>query len=159
MKKETARWKSMNSAEEYNETYKEKIARERRRKQRQKKRLAVLKTMMACCLIAALAASVLYLKVVKTSLSDRIVEQEQMVADLDSEYTKLKAENASSMTLAEVEEYAENELGLVRLDRSQEEYLAVEKPGQVEVNSGSNSMDKLVSNLVRSFNAILSFLH
>lgn len=149
----------MNSAEEYNETYKEKIARERRRKQRQKKRLAVLKTMMACCLIAALAASVLYLKVVKTSLSDRIVEQEQMVADLDSEYTKLKAENASSMTLAEVEEYAENELGLVRLDRSQEEYLAVEKPGQVEVNSGSNSMDKLVSNLVRSFNAILSFLH
>ena len=62
------------------------------------------------------------------------------------------------MSLSEVEDYAENVLGLVRLDRSQEEYLAVEKPDQVEVNSGSSSMDKLVSSFVRSFNAVLSFL-
>ncbi|MDO5548204.1 MAG: hypothetical protein Q4F79_06920 [Eubacteriales bacterium] len=157
MKQDTVRRKNRNGAE-YNETYREKVSRERRRKQRKRKRLAVLRSMLACCVIVALAASVLHMKMVKTALSDQIIEQKQTIADLDSEYTRLKAENASSMTLEEVEEYAENVLGLVRLDRSQEEYLAVEKPDQVEVNSGSSGMDKLVSNLVRSFNAILSFL-
>ena len=114
----------------------------------------MLRTVLACTVMVALAASVLHMKMVKTTLSDEIVEKKAAVADLDSEYTRLKAEKESSMSLSEVE----NVLGLVRLDRSQEEYLAVEKPDQVEVNSGSSSMDKLVSSFVRSFNAVLSFL-
>lgn len=118
----------------------------------------MLRTVLACTVMVALAAAVLHMKMVKTTLSDEIVEKKAAVADLDSEYTRLKAEKESSMSLSEVEDYAENVLGLVRLDRSQEEYLAVEKPDQVEVNSGSSSMDKLVSSFVRSFNAVLSFL-
>ena len=118
----------------------------------------MLRTVLACSVIVLLAASVLHMKMVKTSLSDEIAEKKATVADLDSEYTRLKAEKESSMSLSEVEDYAENVLGLVRLDRSQEEYLAVEKPDQVEVNSGSSGMDKLVSSFVRSFNAVLSFL-
>ena len=157
MKTNTVRRKSRDGVE-YNETYREKVSRERSRRQRKRKRMAVLRVIMACLVVAALASAVLHLKMVKTELSDHLIEQQQTIADLDSEYTRLKAENASSMTLKEVEDYAENVLGLVRLDRSQEEYLAVEKPDQVEVNSGSSGMDKLVSSFVRSFNAILSFL-
>ena len=157
MKKKTAR-RRMDSGAEYNETYREKASRARLQKQRKRRRMALLRTGLACSVIVLLAASVLHMKMVKTSLSDEIAEKKATVADLDSEYTRLKAEKESSMSLSEVEDYAENVLGLVRLDRSQEEYLAVEKPDQVEVNSGSSSMDKLVSSFVRSFNAVLSFL-
>ncbi|MCI6830633.1 MAG: hypothetical protein MR896_00905 [Clostridiales bacterium] len=157
MNKKTARRRMENGAE-YHETYREKSSRERLRRQRKRRRMAMLRTVLACTVMVALAASVLHMKMVKTTLSDEIVEKKAAVADLDSEYTRLKAEKESSMSLSEVEDYAENVLGLVRLDRSQEEYLAVEKPDHVEVNSGSSSMDKLVSSFVRSFNAVLSFL-
>lgn len=157
MKKKTAR-RRMDSGAEYHETYREKASRARLQKQRKRRRMAMLRTVLACSVIVLLAASVLHMKMVKTSLSDEIAEKKATVADLDSEYTRLKAEKESSMSLSEVEDYAENVLGLVRLDRSQEEYLAVEKPDQVEVNSGSSGMDKLVSSFVRSFNAVLSFL-
>ena len=57
-----------------------------------------------------------------------------------------------------MEDYAKNVLGLVKMDRSQEEYLELQKTDQVEVNEASSGVDKLVSSFVKSFNAILSFL-
>ncbi len=143
---------------EYKITYREKALRERRRKQRQRRRLHLLAGMAAFCVIIALSTAIVVLSMIKTDLSDQVSELQARVDILDSEYTSLKAQEQSTMTLSEIEDYAENELGLVRLDSSQEEYISVEKPDQIEVKSGSSGMDKLVSNFVKSFNAILSFL-
>ena len=157
MNKKTARRRMENGAE-YHETYREKSSRERLRRQRKRRRMAMLRTVLACTVMVALAASVLHMKMVKTTLSDEIVEKKAAVADLDSEYTRLKAEKESSMSLSEVEDYAENVLGLVRLDRSQEEYLELQKNDQVQVNEGSSGVEKLASSFVKSFSAILSCL-
>ena len=147
-----------NGEKEYNETYHEKALRERRRKQRQRKRLNLLASGGIFCMVIGLAIAIVALNMVKTDLTNQVNELQSKVDILDSEYTSLKAQEQSTMTLAEIENYAENELGLVRLDSNQEEYVSVEKPDQVEVKSGSSGMDKLVSNFVKSFNAILSFL-
>lgn len=143
---------------EYNETYREKTQRERalRKKKRKARRYAFFITVF--CMVLALSAVSMMMRIEMTKLTDEVSTKQQKIVDLDSEYTTLKAEEGTSMTLEEVEDYAKNQLGLVSLDRSQEEYLAVEKPDQVEVDKGSSGMDKLVSNFVRSFNAVLSFL-
>ena len=60
--------------------------------------------------------------------------------------------------LERINAYAENVLGLVKLDRSQEEYLELQKNDQVQVNEGSSGVEKLASSFVKSFSAILSFL-
>lgn len=109
-------------------------------------------------MVIALAIAIVGLNMVKTDLNNQVSNLQSRADVLSSEYTSLKAQEQSTMTLEEIENYAENELGLVRLDSSQEEYVSVEKPDQVEVKSGSSGMDKLVSNFVKSFNAILSFL-
>ena len=147
-----------NGEKKYNVTYREKKQRERDRKKRRQRGLNVLAMGGIFFMVAVLAAAVITLSIVKTDLTNQVSALQDRVDVLDSEYTSLKAQEQSTMTLEEIEDYAKNELGLVRLDSSQEEYVSVEKPDQVEVKSGSSGMDKLVSNFVKSFNAILSFL-
>ncbi|MGN1014236.1 MAG: hypothetical protein ACI4PM_02635 [Butyricicoccus sp.] len=158
MKKRLARPENRTGAKEYNETYTEKAARRRSQKRRRQKQARIFQLVLAACIIMGLAAASVMQHITKTQLVNEVNSKQKMVSDLESEYTSLKAQQESSMTLAEIEDYAENVLGLVQLDRSQEEYLSVEKPDSVEVSSGSSGMSKLVSNVVKSFNAILSFL-
>lgn len=147
-----------NGEKEYNVTYREKRQREQRRKQVRKRRLNGLARVVMGFIVAGLAFGIVGLNAKKTALTNQVSEMQDRVDILNSEYTSLKSQEQSTMTLEEIEDYAKNELGLVRLDSSQEEYVSVEKPDQVEVKSGSSGMDKLVSNFVKSFNAILSFL-
>ena len=158
MKRKLARPKNQAGAKEYNETYTEKAARRRSKKRRRQKQMRMLKLALAFCIIMGLSAATVMQSITKTQLVNEVDDKQKTVSDLESEYTSLKARQESSMTLEEIEDYAENVLGLVQLDRSQEEYLSVEKPDSVEVSSGSSGMSKLVSNVVKSFNAILSFL-
>ncbi len=93
-----------------------------------------------------------------TELKGLVEEKQTALAQLDSEYVSLNAQKENAVDLNEVEDYAKNVLGLVKMDRSQEEYLELQKTDQVEVNEASSGVDKLVSSFVKSFNAILSFL-
>ncbi len=158
MKKRAARPKQ-NGAKEYNVIRQDRKAlRQRRRKQRRRKRLRIMACAATLCTAIGLVIAIVGLNMVRNDLTTQVGKLQDKVDVLQSEYTSLKAQEQGTMTLTEIEEYAENKLGLVRLDSSQEEYVSVEKPDQVEVNSGSSGMDKLVSNFVKSFNAILSFL-
>ena len=143
---------------QHNETYKERAQREReqRRRSRAVRRMAFY--VSACVAVLVLCVINISMRVETTRLTNTISEQQAKIVDLDSQYTTLLADQGSSMTLAEVEDYAKNQLGMVSYDRSQEEYLAVERPDQVVVEKGSSGVDKLVSSLVKSFNAVLSFL-
>ena len=105
-----------------------------------------------------IAVSTIFYNVQLTHLKGDIEQKNTTLEQLESKNVSLSARQANTFDLDEIEEYAKNVLGLVKMDRSQEEYLELQKTDQVEVNEASSGVDKLVSSFVKSFNAILSFL-
>lgn len=135
-----------------------KAKQERRRRRIRSRRMHMLALTSAGLIVILLAVSTVFYSVKKTELSDVVEQKKAELAQLDSECIALTAKKENSIDLSYVEDYAENVLGLVKQDPSQEEYLELQKTDQVEVNEASSGVDKLVSSFVKSFNAILSFL-
>lgn len=157
MTKETRRNQTpipIDSAERRKLARKKERARLRRRRDRIRK--LIIAAVFAVFLVGAVGTVVGYIQV--TDLTKQVEERKTQLAQLESEYISLKTKKENSVDLSEVETYAENVLGLVKLDRSQEEYLELQKNDQVQVNEGSSGVEKLASSFVKSFSAILSFL-
>lgn len=157
MTKETRRNQTpipIDSAEQRKMARKKERARIRRSRERIRK-LAIA-AMIAIVMAGAVGTVVGYIQV--TDLTKKVEDKQAQLAQLESECTSLKAKKENSADLSQVENYAENVLGLVKLDRSQEEYLELQKNDQVQVNEGSSGVEKLASSFVKSFSAILSFL-
>ncbi len=131
---------------------------QRERMRRRRARLRMLAIGLVGVIFAILAVTTVSYYVQVTELKGQVEDKKTTLAQLDSEFVSLTAKKQNSVDLSYVEEYAENVLGLVKMDRSQEEYLDLQKTDQVEVNEASNGVEKLVSGFVKSFNAILSFL-
>ena len=151
MTKETRRNQTpipIDSAEQRKMARKKERARIRRSRERVR--------MIAIVMAGAVGTVVGYIQV--TDLTKKVEDKQAQLAQLESECTSLKAKKENSVDLSQVENYAENVLGLVKLDRSQEEYLELQKNDQVQVNEGSSGVEKLASSFVKSFSAILSFL-
>ena len=85
---------------------------------------------VAIVMAGAVGTVVGYIQV--TDLTKKVEDKQAQLAQLESECTSLKAKKENSVDLSQVENYAENVLGLVKLDRSQEEYL-----GAAEKRSGT----------------------
>ena len=157
MTKETRRNQTpipIDSAEQRKMARKKERARIRRSRERIRK--LVIAAMIAIVMAGAVGTVVGYIQV--TDLTKKVEDKQAQRAQLESECTSLKAKKENSVDLSQVENYAENVLGLVKLDRSQEEYLELQKNDQVQVNEGSSGVEKLASSFVKSFSAILSFL-
>lgn len=157
MTKETRRNQTpipIDSAEQRKMARKKERARIRRSRERIRK--LVIAAMIAIVMAGAVGTVVGYIQV--TDLTKKVEDKQGQLAQLESECTSLKAKKENSVDLSQVENYAENVLGLVKLDRSQEEYLELQKNDQVQVNEGSSGVEKLASSFVKSFSAILSFL-
>ena len=157
MTKETRRNQTpipIDSAEQRKMARKKERARIRRSRERIRK--LVIAAMIAIVMAGAVGTVVGYIQV--TDLTKKVEDKQAQLAQLESECTSLKAKKENSVDLSQVENYAENVLGLVKLDRSQEEYLELQKNDQVQVNEGSSGVEKLASSFVKSFSAILSLL-
>ena len=157
MTKETRRNQTpipIDSAEQRKMARKKERARIRRSRERIRK--LVIAATIAIVMAGAVGTVVGYIQV--TDLTKKVEDKQAQLAQLESECTSLKAKKENSVDLSQVENYAENVLGLVKLDRSQEEYLELQKNDQVQVNEGSSGVEKLASSFVKSFSAILSFL-
>ena len=157
MTKETRRNQTpipIDSAEQRKMARKKERARIRRSRERIRK--LFIAAMIAIVMAGAVGTVVGYIQV--TDLTKKVEDKQAQLAQLESECTSLKAKKENSVDLSQVENYAENVLGLVKLDRSQEEYLELQKNDQVQVNEGSSGVEKLASSFVKSFSAILSFL-
>ncbi len=132
--------------------------RERQRALRRRKRIHMLAIGVIVVMGVFIAVTTVSYSVQMTELKGQVEQKQAELAQLNSEYVSLNAKKENSVDLDQVENYAKNVLGLVKMDRSQEEYLELQKTDQVEVNEASSGVDKLVSSFVKSFNAILSFL-
>lgn len=86
----------------------------------------------------ALMFSMIYGKVELSSLYDKQAQLESELTQLVNENVSLESELATKTGLSKVEEYAEQELGLQKLDKSQIEYVEIEKDTVAEVVKPEN---------------------
>lgn len=88
---------------------------------------------LACAFTLALLFAVIYGKVEVTAIYNEISSETKNVEMLQSENVRMKAELDARMSLKSVEEYAENTLGLAKLDKSQINYVQIQSENVVEI--------------------------
>ena len=94
---------------------------------------SAFKIFLKAAFILAVLCAVLYSKVESNTLFNEIHSLEQELKNLQSENITLAAEYESRTSLKNVEDYAENVLGLKKLDKSQIEYVELESDSVIEI--------------------------
>ncbi len=112
---------------------------------------------MAAIAVACFCVMLLYSNMQLTRLTKEIEEQETALEQVQSEYVSLKARQGQTLSISYIEQYAQKELGMVKMDPSQIEYIEMTKPEVTEV-SDTTKLGDAVANLMRGFTAVLEYL-
>ena len=127
---------------------------------RRRKKARVRPSLLGCFTVVAIAAVyILFCQMQLTQLSAEVGEQSDMLNELTAENVSLTTRQMSSVNLDEVEKYAVNTLGMVKMDNSQIEYVSLTNPDTVTVSDSGISLDALFSGLARSFSAIVEYIN
>ncbi|MCB6366243.1 hypothetical protein LI291_08670 [Intestinibacillus massiliensis] len=127
---------------------------------RRRSRVRALRLQQAACftVVLAIAGVMIYSHVNLTRLTNEVSIQQGVLDDLNSEYIALKARQDQALSLSYVEQYAQNTLGMVKLDTNQVEYVEMNNPDQIEVRETGVSLRSAMSGLAKSFTAVLEYL-
>lgn len=90
---------------------------------RQQKTVAPVKVILGAAVLIAVCIAMIYSQVVLTELTSEVGFYERRIAELDTEYVRLQGELEASTSIKTLEEAAEKELGLAKIDSSQVEYV------------------------------------
>ena len=104
----------------------------------------------------ALMCSMIYGRVELSSLYTQQANMQTELTQLTNENISLESELASKTGLTKVEEYAEKELGLQKLDKSQIEYVEVEKETVAEVVDSDDA--NMFVKIKRWFSGVLEYI-
>ncbi len=80
-------------------------------------------------LVAITAAFILFCQMQLTQLTAEASEQSDLLSELQSENVSLTTKQMNSMNMDEVEQYATDTLGMIKLDNSQIEYVGADQSG------------------------------
>ncbi len=90
---------------------------------RQVKTVAPVKLILGVLLVITVASVMIYSQVVLTELTAEVNSYQSKMTDLDAEYMRLNGELEASTSIKKLEEAAESQLGLSKIDSSQVEYV------------------------------------
>lgn len=102
-----------------------------------------------------LMGGVIYSKVESASLYADVSAAQTNVSLLHSENLRMKSEIESKTSMKNVEEYAENVLGLEKIDKSQVEYIRLETDNVVEIPEQDTNLFIKIRN---SFNEFVEYI-
>lgn len=120
-----------------------------------------MRTGLAACAII-LAMTVVYMLVCEmrlTALTAEVTKQTSRLDELTAESISLSSRQAYDMDLSEIAAYAVEQLGMVKMDNSQIEYIELVEPDTVSVAESSVSLDALFAGLARSFSAVVEYIN
>lgn len=118
--------------------------------------ISIFKAFAIAAAAFVIFGSMIYGRVQLTSLYSQQTELEEELTRLQNENVSLESELAQKTGLTKVEDYAENQLGLSKLDRSQIEYVEVPKPKRAEATAPKD--DNVFVTLKRKFNELLEYI-
>ena len=126
---------------------------------RRRRKAGIRPSLLACiAILAVTSAYILFCQMQLTQITTQVSEQSDKLDELAAENVSLTTKKVNSMNLDEVEEYAANELGMVKIDNSQIEYVELTNPDSVTVADSGISLDTLFAGLARSFSAIVEYI-
>ena len=126
---------------------------------RRRKKAGIRPSLLACIvLVAVVSVYILFCQMQLTQLTAEVSDQNETLSELTAENVSLNTKRVNSMSIDEVEEYAANELGMVKMDNSQIEYVELTNPDSVTVANSGVSLDTLFAGLARSFSAIVEYI-
>lgn len=126
---------------------------------RSRRRNGVQPNVYACLALVAIAAAfILFSQMQLTQLTAEASEQSDLLSELQSENVSLTTKQMNSMNMDEVEQYATDTLGMVKLDNSQVEYVELTNPDLVTVAENGVSLRAAVSALVDHVLALVEYI-
>lgn len=120
------------------------------------KKTSVVKIMAVCMLALAIFGAMIFGKVEISSLCSEQTKQLEQLEQLQGENVSLQSELAQKTNMSKVEEYAENELGLKKLDKSQIEYVTVDSDSVAKVVKTEES--NVSVKIKRWFSSVLEYI-
>lgn len=112
----------------------------------------------AVLMMAVLCLAMVYSNMQLTELTSDISAREASLAELQSTTVSLTTKREETYSTAYIEDYAQNVLGMVKVDASQMEYVELSNPERIEVTGTGASVSGAVGSLVRGFTAVLEYL-
>lgn len=95
-----------------------------------------------------------------TMLSDQSSKLQEQIEKLAAEETTLRAQQEKMYNLNYIEEYAKNNLNMVKADKSQIEYVEMAKPDQIRIiKGGREKAPNYFSGFIKSFNVVVEYLN
>lgn len=141
----------LNEREEYTEQIR------RKRDQNKKKRnITTVKMITAAIIVMLLLTAMTYGRVEVSTLYTQKSNLQSDLTSLQNENLALESELAQKTGLTKVEEYAENSLGLQKLDKSQIEYVEIEE--ETTAQAVDTESDNIFVKIQGWFDDILEYL-
>lgn len=113
---------------------------------------------IAGLMLAVLCLAMVYSNMQLTELTSDIGAREATLAEMQSTTVSLTTKREETYSTAYIEDYAQNVLGMVKVDASQMEYVELSNPERIEVTGTGASVSGAVGSLVRGFTAVLEYL-
>lgn len=104
---------------------------------------AVFSLLLLCCVI--------YGKVETSMIYKEVAQANKRLEELQSEKNRMQVEIEAEMSLKNVEDYAENVLGLEKLDKSQIEYIQIQTNDIVEIPEEEENIFIKIKNTFKDF--------
>ncbi len=98
-----------------------------------------------------LMGAVIYAKVEQAALHTDISSQTKYVDILRSENVRMKSEIEGKSSIKAVEEYAENVLGMQKIDKSQIDYITIENGNVIDIPDNNDNVFIKVKNAFSDF--------
>ena len=126
---------------------------------RRRKKARIHPSVFACiAVLAVVSVYILFCQMQLTELNTEVSKANTKLDELTAENVSLTTKQVNSLDMDQVEEYATDKLGMVKLDNSQIEYVTLTNPDTVTVAESGLSLDTLFAGLARSFSAIVEYI-
>ena len=107
-----------------------------------KKAFKTALNVLSIAVIVSMIIGIIYTNSQITEITTNISDVQSEITELESEKAYLEFTLESRMSLNEIEDYAVNMLGMVKMDSTQVEYIEIESENKVEFSEG-NLGDKI----------------
>ena len=116
-------------------------------------------TLMYYVFAVAISGALLLNYVNLTVLTDEASSLKKQYETLKGQETHLQTEYDKRLNLKDIEAYAINQLGMIKMERSQVEYIELTNPDSITMVAPQDAprLSYYLAGLVRSFNAALEF--
>ncbi len=125
---------------------------------RQHIRLVTPARLFCAIFVAAICVCLIYSQMLLTVETHKLSSCEADLKTLESEHVSLMSKYEQQYNAEYIADYAENTLGMVKLNNSQIEYIELAGEEGIEVSSSAPVTGGVVGSLVRGFTALLEYL-